>query len=1597
MGADTSTLQSIDSLSLSLFEIEKKLTSIEAVHLHHERTISHDNKTYISGKLIECRSGITLIVGPVIGLIGLTTVRLLIETNHSSELSFNFFSVDELSTESRFIREEKLFAVANQPIAKTFSGLSPNTRYAVYIGGIEYTETLMNYAIFTTLPIDPKVPLRVLFTHHGLINTTKPGEVNLWQNLEEKVNLPEVVNLVIHNGDAVSIDTVIQAKVLELMDVITNEDSSSESWVGILNTIESDIRNRYRGTLSHPLLRQVLRRCGNVFIASQQEAAAITSSLLTSTILQTLPKDKKIPSKPEVSNKSVNITKTSEKVTAEVVLKIRGEDIEEPTDYSIEDDEVPAVGGILRRVREVTVRDVNYRSEYLDELRVAIIGAILRAARRSNWAYMRQLWDENYSMVSDDDIENENYLRSILSIRRKIQVLKLLHSHLDRTRLKLLREFGEEYNAADRMIARCRSVAADITLQERELLGLVEACSSFHETMKEPTNGFCIKLGRLLIVGVETCWGLLNKTGQVSVLVKRETPIHPEIFSVLEVQTDQSQSALEIENENTNIQLELQQPIDTIIFACSTQVLPLHKKWIEQPLQDVYSPLPFLIPHVDAKIILRLLSRWQQRNGNRSVILALPSSECSAEGYISPIIDPKGDDEGWDETRCKLTTLLLSEMDRKSPMEASVRHMYESCPIPLDNSSVVNTDIGFYGKFDNNKISLRRSYWEAVILPPVPPQQSVTSSTGWIAEVPASVVSHCITDCNRYSMGITLGPVIGKVTTHSATILVEVSDNGHMELICVDQITGVQYSSTQMLTAGIPFAFTFENLRPNRAYDVITSPIYPTFKHTSSLYSQNSAYSSITSSNTTITQRTIDIIRRGQVRGSFTTHRRQYISTEEKLDKEIIDNIRNQTLQQANIKSSSVKHTTNKSNKAFAFRCVFLGSNQPSARHFIPNDEMGDDFNATNYTAERIFMLESMELLRNFGDINSVPWNGIDLVIHCGHNVDFMSCIDDVVGNIHRLEELQSSLSKYDRYSCTGNMLTVPRNNLTVIHSKSLEDEIARLNRRIEDKLRDCYRLHWGTSCVQSVLLAHGSHVFVSSPMLDLLQAFQASSLRQLSRDLSNPCVQMLLEVITRLHNEYQHPDTTQNMPEKHYFMNGHITTFILKPQIVFNQDNNNNNNGGTRDECLISEEYFASLGDVLNTTKGANDDMLAAAATTDESVQVLLLISPLPIISDDNIGTVGDPLYSSNQPSSTRKVQYTTREVLRLLDMLTQWIEQSESREVLIIAGGNAVGYETSISAEQLAGPSSAVTTLRQLCIGTLIGIKGEGQQLGSESVDWELYSTRHKFTFKSSNYVDYPHIGVATFIGDINDGMKIDLQVMCNSDIKGKLTSLSRIKKFGENSISFPISDNYSEAVIKTIAAVEAHLHAMKQDQDNKKKGAPLNANTNANVNAVNISHFISRACRENVKILKECHEALKSLEFLDLPLNNGVCLVETISLSCLLFLESVALSVRAGLSPPSSFCVRQVWKKCLLPYERLRNLEIKESDGDDNDNDIKTDVEDIDKVTSPAEVVSACLCSDGDYFIRFIRDCFEVQSLLEYFAMEIGLDDGWEQDFE
>jgi hypothetical protein len=106
MGAESSTVQSVERLGQTLVDIERKLTLLEANHIQRSSAVSESNTVWVSGRSIECRPWVHLTVGPVIGLIGQTYARILIETDQDSCVSVHTFQLSPGSLESSFVYQD---------------------------------------------------------------------------------------------------------------------------------------------------------------------------------------------------------------------------------------------------------------------------------------------------------------------------------------------------------------------------------------------------------------------------------------------------------------------------------------------------------------------------------------------------------------------------------------------------------------------------------------------------------------------------------------------------------------------------------------------------------------------------------------------------------------------------------------------------------------------------------------------------------------------------------------------------------------------------------------------------------------------------------------------------------------------------------------------------------------------------------------------------------------------------------------------------------------------------------------------------------------------------------------------------------------------------------------------------------------------------------------------------------------------------------------------------------------------------------------------------------------------------------------------------
>ena len=177
------------------------------------------------------------------------------------------------------------------------------------------------------------------------------------------------------------------------------------------------------------------------------------------------------------------------------------------------------------------------------------------------------------------------------------------------------------------------------------------------------------------------------------------------------------------------------------------------------------------------------------------------------------------------------------------------------------------------------------------------------------------------------------------------------------------------------------------------------------------------------------------------------------------------------------------------------------------------------------------------------------------------------------------------------------------------------------------------------------------------------------------------------------------------------------------------------------------------------------------------------MIASPIPIVTSDRLFSDGQ-LLSGAQLG----VRYTAKELVRLLDVLCEWVEASEERrrtshgqharrkEVVLVCGGGGRGSVTDIYCECLplhysdfyeeaqhdanapaiteSGSQAAATgatdgssstmnrqlLIRQLCMGASVGVPCDG----SDRQTGTLYSSRRSFAYRHQYHSSEPHAGL-------------------------------------------------------------------------------------------------------------------------------------------------------------------------------------------------------------------------------------------------------------
>ena len=249
------------------------------------------------------------------------------------------------------------------------------------------------------------------------------------------------------------------------------------------------------------------------------------------------------------------------------------------------------------------------------------------------------------------------------------------------------------------------------------------------------------------------------------------------------------------------------------------------------------------ISEADAKRLLKTLAKWQQDSRDRAVLL-VGNSDTSfcIKAVVSPLTMNNHSEELvseeqldlpenisfniWNKERSRMQSLLIGSISERSRV---ILPNPAGLPEKTSDYGTKYSRLEFRSEFDLESVSARRSFWDVRSVPFAFPKHLLDGSI--IPEVPASFSLRCVTDISRQKESalnmdrsslsrVILGPIIFKVTSSSAVVMVEVSYSGQVEVLCVDQLSGEEFICIKFATAKRPCFFHFNELRPNHSYDV---------------------------------------------------------------------------------------------------------------------------------------------------------------------------------------------------------------------------------------------------------------------------------------------------------------------------------------------------------------------------------------------------------------------------------------------------------------------------------------------------------------------------------------------------------------------------------------------------------------------------------------------------------------------------------------------------------------------------------------------------------------------------------------------------------
>jgi hypothetical protein len=130
----------------------------------------------------------------------------------------------------------------------------------------------------------------------------------------------------------------------------------------------------------------------------------------------------------------------------------------------------------------------------------------------------------------------------------------------------------------------------------------------------------------------------------------------------------------------------------------------------------------------------------------------------------------------------------------------------------------VDKIVGFSSQYDVASLSAQRSYWDIVLHPITPVAYAFAPNS---AELVRQRREFSEIECEYVSepkaiIPVTTGPVVGRVTNSSAIVLLETAIDCQLQLVLVDQITGMEHRSVVLAKAHRPAIYKYNEIFVNR-------------------------------------------------------------------------------------------------------------------------------------------------------------------------------------------------------------------------------------------------------------------------------------------------------------------------------------------------------------------------------------------------------------------------------------------------------------------------------------------------------------------------------------------------------------------------------------------------------------------------------------------------------------------------------------------------------------------------------------------------------------------------------------------------------------